>query len=68
MGDSVIVHDWDWWAYRFRVVHREGIPGIEVCGGQIEEVTGIRCTLACFPIRFVTGEASIVRLVAMVEE
>ena len=47
---------------------KAGIPGIEVCGGQIEEVTGIRCTLACFPIRFVTGEASIVRLVAMVEE
>jgi SAM-dependent methyltransferase len=22
-------HDWDWWAYRFRVVHRRGIKGIE---------------------------------------
>ena len=47
---------------------KAGIPGIEVCGGQIEEVTGIRCTLACFPIRYVTGEASIVRLVAIVEK
>lgn len=47
---------------------KAGIPGIEVCGGQIEEVTGMRCTLACFPIRYVTGEASIVRLVAIVEE
>jgi len=31
-------------------------------------VTGKRCTLACFPIRYEQGEASIVRLVAIVEE
>jgi len=47
---------------------KAGIPGIEVCGGQIDEVTGIRCTLACFPIRYIGGEASLVRLVAIVEE
>jgi kynurenine formamidase len=47
---------------------KAGIPGIEICGGQIDEVTGLRCTLACFPIRYVGGEASIVRLVAIVEE
>ena len=45
-----------------------GIPGIEIAGGQIDEVTGIRCTLACFPIRYEGGEASIVRLVAIVEK
>jgi kynurenine formamidase len=44
------------------------IPGIEICGGQIDEVTGKRCILACFPIRYQGGEASIVRLVAMVDE
>ena len=44
------------------------IPGIEIAGGQIDEVTGIRCTIACFPIRYEQGEASIVRLVAIVEE
>ena len=44
------------------------IPGIEIAGGQIDEVTGIRCTLACFPIRYEQGEASIVRLVAIVDE
>jgi kynurenine formamidase len=47
---------------------RAGIPGIEIAGGQIDEVTGIRCTLACFPIRYEDGEASIVRLVAIVEK
>lgn len=47
---------------------KANIPGIEIAGGQIDEVTGKRCTLACFPIRYVGGEASLVRLVAMVEE
>ena len=43
-------------------------PGIEIAGGQIDEVTGKRCTLACFPIRYRGGEASLVRLVAIVDE
>ena len=47
---------------------KAGIPGIEIAGGQIDEVTGKRCTLACFPINFIGGEASIVRLVAIVDE
>lgn len=24
-----VVHDWDWWAYQFRVVYRQGIEGID---------------------------------------
>jgi len=47
---------------------QHGIPGIEIAGGQIDEVTGKRCTLACFPIHFKGGEASLVRLVAIVDE
>jgi kynurenine formamidase len=47
---------------------QNGIPGIEIAGGQIDEVTGKRCTLACFPLRFQGGEASLVRLVAIVDE
>ena len=46
---------------------QHNIPGIEIAGGQIDEVTGMRCTLACFPIRYRDGEASLVRLVAIVE-
>jgi len=47
---------------------QNGIPGIEIAGGQIDEVTGKRCTIACFPLRFQGGEASMVRLVAIVDE
>jgi SAM-dependent methyltransferase len=24
-----VTHEWDWWAYQLRVVHRRGIPGID---------------------------------------
>jgi len=27
--ENTVVHDWDWWAYQFRVVHRQGIVGID---------------------------------------
>ena len=47
---------------------KANIPGIEIAGGQIDEVTGKRCTLACFPIRYKGGDASIARLVAIVDE
>ncbi|OGO24062.1 MAG: hypothetical protein A2144_12300 [Chloroflexi bacterium RBG_16_50_9] len=47
---------------------KAGIPGIENCGGQMDEVTGKRCTLAAFPFKYEGGEAALVRLVAIVEE
>jgi len=45
-----------------------GIPGIEHAGGDIDLVTGKRCTLAAFPIRYEQGDASLVRLVAIVDD
>jgi kynurenine formamidase len=47
---------------------RAGIPGIEIAGGQIDEVTGRRGTFVAFPFRYEGGEAALVRLVAIVEE
>jgi SAM-dependent methyltransferase len=41
-----IQRDWDWWAYHFRVVHREQIPGIAQWDDElvdmIVEVLGLR--------------------------
>jgi len=45
-----------------------GIPGIENAGGDMDLVTGKRCTMAAFPIRYELGDGSMVRLVAIVEE
>lgn len=51
--------------------HREilgaGIIGVENVGGDIDLVTGKRCTFALFPWRWVGGDGCIVRLVAMID-
>jgi SAM-dependent methyltransferase len=26
---NTVTHDWDWWAYQFRVIHRQGIENID---------------------------------------
>ncbi len=26
---NTVTHDWDWWAYQFRVVHRQGVASID---------------------------------------
>ena len=51
-----------------RILYGAGIPGIENAGGDVDEVTGMRCTLAAFPLRYEGGDGSLVRLVAIVEE
>ena len=44
------------------------IPSVENAGGDIDEVTGIRCTLAAFPWHFMEGDGCMVRLVAIVDD
>lgn len=52
-------------------VHRtllsNNIPMLQLLGGQIDEVTGKRCMIACPPVNFVGGDAFPVRVLAMVE-
>lgn len=45
-----------------------GITSIEAAGGDMDLVTGKRCTLAAFPFRLEEGDGGMVRLVAIVEE
>ena len=42
-----------------------GIPGIENVGGEIDAVTGKRLTIAAFPLRWIKGDGSMVRVVAI---
>lgn len=57
-------HDWE-------PCHREllgnGIVGFENVGGDIDKVTGKRCTFAAFPWKWTQGDGCIVRLVAMLD-
>ncbi len=47
---------------------KNGTVCIHGAGGDIDQVTGKRCTLAAFPFRLEQADAAMVRLVAIVEE
>jgi kynurenine formamidase len=44
-----------------------GILGIENVGGDIDKVTGRRCTFALFPWNWERGDGCIIRLVAITD-
>ncbi len=50
-----------------RILFKNGIMGIENVGGDIDKVTGKRCTFAYFPWNWDRGDGCIVRLVAIVD-
>ena len=45
-----------------------GILGIENVGGDLDAVTGKRCTIAFFPWNWDRGDGCIIRLVAMIDK
>jgi kynurenine formamidase len=51
-----------------RILMRNGIVTIENAGGDVDLVTGKRCTIAAFPFRCEIADGGMVRLVAIVEE
>jgi len=46
---------------------QERHPGIENVGGDIDKVTGRRCTFALFPWNWERGDGCIIRLVAIID-
>jgi hypothetical protein len=46
----------------------KGLIHAECVGGDIDLLLNQRATIGCFPWRFVDGESSISRIVAMVED
>ncbi len=61
-----VKEDFPLWEPCHRALLGNGIMGWENVGGDIEQVVGMRVTIAGFPIRWVKGDGSIVRLVAIV--
>jgi kynurenine formamidase len=59
--------DFPEWEPCHRQLLGNGIVGFENVGGQIDEVTGKRCTFAAFPWRWTLGDGCIVRLVAILD-
>ncbi|MEM2544402.1 MAG: cyclase family protein [Nitrososphaerota archaeon] len=60
--------DFPYWEPCHRLLFTHGIVGWENVGGDIDKVTGKRCFIIGLPIRWVGGDASIVRLVAIVKK
>ena len=50
-----------------RILFKNGILGIENVGGDLDKVTGRRCTFAFFPWNWDRGDGCIIRLVAIVD-
>ncbi len=62
------IEDFPEWEPVHDVLLRNNVMGFENVGGDIEMVTGKRCTIAAFPLRWWKGDGSIVRMVAMIDE
>ena len=53
-------------AHKYLMV-RGGIPGIENVGGDLDAVTGKRCTFMAFPWRWLGGDGCIVQVLAVID-
>ncbi len=63
-----VLEDFPYWEPCHRALLGNGIMGWENVGGDLDQVVGMRVTIAGWPIRWVKGDGSIVRLVAIVDE
>jgi kynurenine formamidase len=62
-----ISDDFPDWEPAHKVMLTAGIPGIENIGGELDAVTGQRCTFMAFPWRFPKGDGCPIRVVAVID-
>ena len=63
-----VIQDFPAWEPCHKLLLGNGIMGWENVGGDIDEATGMRCTIAGWPIKWTGGDGSMVRLVAIVDK
>lgn len=61
------LEDFPLWEPAHKTLLGNGIPGIENVGGDLDRVTGRRCTFMAFPWRWTEGDGSGVRVVAVTD-
>ena len=66
-GGHVWARDFPDWEPVHQILFKAGIPGIENVGGDLDSVTGKRCTFAFFPWNRDRGDGCIIRLVAITD-
>jgi kynurenine formamidase len=62
-----IIEDFPLWEPAHKIMMTNGIPGIENIGGDIDKITGQRCTFFAFPWRWPEGEGCALRVVAVLD-
>jgi len=62
-----IIEDFPYWEPAHKIMMTNGIPGIENIGGDIDQITGRRCTFFAFPWRWPEGEGCALRVVAVLD-
>jgi kynurenine formamidase len=62
-----IIDDFPHWEPAHKIMMTNGIPGIENIGGDIDKITGKRCTFFAFPWRWPEGEGCALRVVAAID-
>ena len=62
-----ILDDFPYWEPAHKIMLGAGIPGIENVGGELDAVTGRRCTFMAFPWRWPQGEGCVVRVIAVID-
>ncbi len=62
-----IADDFPLWEPAHKIMMTNGIPGIENIGGDLDKITGKRCTFMAFPWRWPDGEGCGVRVVAILD-
>lgn len=62
-----VADDFPQWEPAHRILLLAGIPGIENIGGELDAVTGKRCTFLAFPAPLTQGDGSPVRVVAVID-
>jgi len=62
-----VMMDFPDWEPAHKTMLLAGIPGVENVGGDLDAVTGKRCTFMVFPWRWANGDGCSVRVVAVID-
>lgn len=62
-----VSEDFPYWEPAHKIMMSNGIPGIENVGGDLDKITGKRCTFMAFPWRWPGGDGCQIRVVAVVD-
>ena len=55
------------WNVAHKTLLPAGIPGLENVGGELDKITGRRCTFMAFPWNYPQGEACLLRVLAVID-